>query len=57
MINYFDLDKDHKLNYHDFIQMLLPCDDSFLRAAATQRPSYEIGRTEYLPMKVERALS
>lgn len=35
MIKYFDLDCDKKLNYHDFIQILLPCEDTFLRAAAT----------------------
>lgn len=44
MIQYFDLDFDQKLNYHDFIQILLPCDDTFLRAAATQRPSNEIAK-------------
>lgn len=57
MINYFDLDQDKCLNYHDFLQILLPCDDAFLRAAASQRPNNELPRNEYLPMRVERALS
>lgn len=57
MIHYFDLDQDGKLNYHDFLQILLPCDDAFLRAAASQRPSNDLPRYEYLPMRVERALS
>ena len=57
MINYFDLDNDGRLNYHDFLQILLPCDDAFLRAAVTQRPNNEMPRNEYLPMRVERALS
>lgn len=57
MVRYFDLDADKKLNYHDFLQILLPCDDAFLRAAATQRPSNEIPKCEFLPMRVERALS
>lgn len=57
MINYFDLDQDKRLNYHDFLQILLPCDDAFLRAAASQRPNNELPRNEYLPMRVERALS
>ena len=35
LINYFDLDNDNKLNYHDFLQVLLPCDNPFLRSAAT----------------------
>ena len=34
-IRYFDLDGDGKLNYHDFLQMLLPCDDAYLRAAVS----------------------
>lgn len=35
MIRYFDLDSDEMLNYHDFLQMLLPCDDAYLRAAVS----------------------
>jgi hypothetical protein len=57
MIAYFDLDGDRKLNYHDFIQILLPCEDSFLRAAATQRPNNELPKGEYLCIRVEKALS
>ena len=57
VIRYFDLDTDKKLNYHDFLQMLLPCEDTYLRAAATQRPSMGIPACESLPMRVERALS
>lgn len=57
MIKYFDLDGDGLLNYHDFLQMLLPCDDAYLRAAVSQRPNNELPRNELLPMRVERALS
>jgi Ca2+-binding EF-hand superfamily protein len=39
------------------LQILLPCDDAFLRAAATQRPNYKLQREEYLPMRVEKALT
>jgi len=39
------------------LQVILPCDDAFLRAAATQRPNYKLGAQEYLPMRVERALT
>ena len=35
MINCFDLDGDGQLNYHDFLQVLLPCNNPFLRSAAT----------------------
>ena len=57
LIAYFDLDKDSALNYHDFIQILLPCDDHYLRAAATQRPNNDIPKCEFLSMRVERAMS
>ena len=57
MITYFDLDGDGKLNYHDFLQVLLPCDNPFLRSAATQRPNQELHTNEFLPMIVERAMS
>jgi hypothetical protein len=43
--------------FYSFLQILLPCDDAFLRAAATQRPNYKLGRNEYLPMRVEKALT
>jgi hypothetical protein len=36
---------------------LLPCDQPYLRAAATQRPTYPIGKNEYLPFEVERLLA
>jgi hypothetical protein len=35
--------------------VILPCDDAFLRAAATQRPNYR--PQEHLPMRAERALT
>lgn len=57
MIKYFDLDGDKQLNYHDFLQVVLPCDDAFVRAAATQRPNSEIPKCEFLPVRVEKALS
>ena len=57
MISYFDLEGNSKLSYHDFLQILLPCDDAYLRAAVSQRPNNEMPRNEYLPMRVERALS
>jgi len=39
------------------MQLLLPCDDMYLRSAATQRPNYKIGRYDRLPHQVERELS
>ena len=42
--------------YYRFMQVLLPCDDQYLRSAATQRPTYTIGRYDRLPSTVEREL-
>lgn len=36
---------------------MLPCDDAVLRAAATQRPTTKIGKHEFLPMRVEKAMT
>ena len=39
LIKFFDSDEDGKLNYPDFMQMVLPCDNNYLRSVATQRPN------------------
>lgn len=35
LIRYFDQESGLKLNYHDFLQVMVPCEDGFLRAAVT----------------------
>ena len=35
LVKFFDSDEDGRLNYIDFIQMILPCDNPALRARAT----------------------
>ena len=37
--------------------MLLPCDQPYLRATATQRATYPIANNEFLPFDVERLLA
>lgn len=37
--------------------MLLPCDQPYLRAIASQRPTYPINVKEFLPFDVERSLA
>lgn len=32
IVKYFDSDDDGYLNFQDFLQMLMPCDDAYLRA-------------------------
>jgi hypothetical protein len=36
-VDYFDIDKNGRLSYSEFLQMILPCDDLFLRSTVTQR--------------------
>lgn len=57
LIRYFDSGDGSKLSYNDFLQALLPCDDSYLRAACTQRPNYYVSRYSFLPLRVERGLA
>lgn len=38
------------------MQVMLPCDDMYLRSAATQRPNYPVGKYEKLPPVVEKEL-
>jgi len=33
IVKYFDSDGDFKLNYQDFLQVLMPCDSASLRSA------------------------
>lgn len=40
-----------------FLQIVLPCDQQYLRAQATQRQTYEIGQDQLLPHDVERLLA
>jgi hypothetical protein len=36
--------------------MLLPCDQPFLRASVSQRPTYPVREDEFLPFEVESSL-
>ena len=57
LVKYFDSDVDGRLHYPDFMQIILPCANSRLRAQATQRPSMYCGRNEYLTLDVEKELA
>jgi len=35
IVAYFDQDKDLRLNYSDYLQMVLSCEDGYLRALAS----------------------
>jgi Ca2+-binding EF-hand superfamily protein len=57
LIKFFDSDKDDVLNYTDYMQMVITCDDTYLRAAVTQRDPYGVNPNEYLSPILERELA
>ena len=57
LVKFFDSDLDGQLHYPDFMQIILPCANSRLRAQATQRPNMMCGRYDYLTLDVEKELA
>lgn len=57
LVKFFDSDEDGKLNYPDFMQLVLPCTNASMRAAATQRPNMFINKFDYLTLDIERDLT
>jgi Ca2+-binding EF-hand superfamily protein len=57
LISFFDSDEDGALNYTDYMQMVITCDDSDLRATVTQRDPYGVNNDEYLSPVLERELA
>lgn len=57
IIKFFDSDEDGALHYPDFMQMLLPCSNSRLRALATQRPNLFCAKDDYMSLDVEKELA
>ena len=54
LLKYFDSDEDSRLSFADFKQMLLPCEDNFLRKYVQDRPTKYVGRYDYLDYNLER---
>jgi len=57
LVKFFDSDEDGRLHYPDFMQMILPCDNTLLRSRATQRPNGQINPGDFLTLDVERDLT
>lgn len=53
----YDSNRDSRLNYSEFLNMVLPKTSPALRQLATQRESYYVSRYETLPYEVEWALT
>ena len=56
-MQYFDSNGDDKLEYEDLLQMFMPCDDQYLRAAMGQRCIYEVTKHENLDPEIEAELT
>lgn len=56
LLKFFDVDDDDKLNYTEFLTMILPCNSMKLRAAITQRPNYFVGPLDFLSQTIEYEL-
>lgn len=57
IVKFFDSDEDGVLNYTDYMQLVITCDDTYLRAAVTQREPYGVNVDEFLSPILERELS
>lgn len=57
LVQFFDSDEDAVLNYTDYMQWVVTCDDTFLRATVTQRDPYGVNPDEYLAPILERELA
>jgi hypothetical protein len=57
MLAYFDLRQGKHMKYPEFLQMVLPCDNAYLRAATAQSSSRAIQKEQKLLPHVEKALS
>ena len=57
IIRYFDQDHDNGLNYKEFMELILPCDDLVLRSIVTQRRSGVCMPHERLDNYVEKELA
>ena len=53
VMKFFDSDEDGKLNYPDFLQIVLPCTNKEIRSEATQRPMNDCRSTDFLTLDVE----
>ena len=56
LINYYDSERSGFLNYQDFLQVVLPCEDVNLRTATCNRQFFRVSTHETLPIQMEIAL-
>ena len=57
IVKYFDSNDDEMLEYEDLMQMVMPCDNQYLRAAIAQRDIYEVTKHDFLDAEIEAELT
>ncbi len=56
LIRFFDDDLKGSLNFHQFLQILLPCESAALRKSVSSRPYSRVGHFDALPYCLESQL-
>lgn len=57
LVSFFDSNGNGRLSFQEFLQIVLPCEDNYLRNRTLDRPSRHVGRYDYLPRDIELALA
>jgi len=57
LIQFFDSNGNGRLSFTEFSQMVLPCEDNFLRNITMDRYAVRVGRYDHLPRDIELALT
>ena len=57
LVKFYDVDDDDRLNYTEFLTMVLPCNRMKLRAEIAQRPNNYVGPLDFLAKTIEYELS
>jgi Ca2+-binding EF-hand superfamily protein len=57
LILFFDSNGNQRLSFQEFLQIVLPCEDNYLRNRTLDRPSRHVGRHDQLPRDIELALA
>ena len=57
LVQFFDNNGNGRLSFQEFLQMLLPCEDNYLRNRTLDRPSRRCGRYDHLPRDIELAIA